>query len=370
MALVAGKTRVYLIFGGRSGEHEVSLMSAKNVMAALDKSKYDVVPIGITKEGQWLLTGDPMKALTEGVEKAGGFPVGLLGDPTHRGLVPVGDGPAPSPTDGPVVFFPVLHGTYGEDGTIQGLLEMANVPYVGCGVLASSVGMDKALAKAVFEQAGLAVAPYKVYSRARWEQHPDQVLDDAEAFFGRYPVFVKPANLGSSVGISKATDRVALATAFQEAARFDRRIVVEMGVDAREIEVSVLGNDAPIASVPGEVIPGSDFYDYQDKYFDDRSSTRIPADLPTDVAEEIRRQAVLAFKAIDGAGMARVDFFLERGTNRILINEVNTIPGFTRISMYPKLWEATGISYAELCDRLIALAVERHADKNRNATSV
>jgi D-alanine-D-alanine ligase len=269
-----------------------------------------------------------------------------------------------------VVFFPVLHGTYGEDGTIQGLLEMANVPYVGCGVLASSVGMDKGIAKMLFERAGLTVAPYKVYLRKEWEATPEAVLDDAEQYFGKYPVFVKPANLGSSVGISKARNREELAAALAEAARFDRRMIIEEGVDAREIELSVLGNDDPVASVPGEIIPGADFYDYKDKYFDGQSASRIPADIPAELAQEIRRQAIVAFKAIDGAGMARCDFFLEKGTNRILINEVNTIPGFTRISMYPKLWEATGISYGDLCDRLIGLALERHADKDRNATSL
>jgi len=348
-------------------------MSAKNVMDALDKQRYEVVPIGITKQGQWLLTGDPMKALTEGVEKAGGFPVGLLGDPTRAELISVGGGPAPDlvgETDAPAVFFPVLHGTYGEDGTIQGLLEMANVPYVGCGVLASAAGMDKGVAKMLFQQAGLEVAPYRVVLRKEWEQEPQAVLDRMEAFFGQYPLFVKPANLGSSVGISKARNREELAAAFVEAARFDRRLVVELGVEAREIEVAVLGNDDPVASIPGEVIPGHEFYDYQDKYYDDRSTTRIPADIPADVSDEIRRQAVMAFKALDGAGMARCDFFLERGTNRVIINEVNTIPGFTRISMYPKMWEAAGVSYTELCDRLVQLALERHADKNRNQTSV
>jgi len=367
---MASKTRVYLIFGGRSGEHEVSLMSATNVMSALDTNKYEVVPIGITKQGQWLLTGDPMKALTEGVESAGGFPVGLLGDPTHKELVSIGAGHSLAPTDAPVVFFPVLHGTYGEDGTIQGLLEMANVPYVGCGVLASSVGMDKGVAKALFQQAGLAVAEYRMVLRKEWESAPERVLDQIESAFGKYPLFVKPANLGSSVGISKAHTRAELAPALTEAARFDRRLIVEEGVDAREIEVSVLGNDEPIASVPGEVIPGGEFYDYNDKYFDDRSSTRIPADISPELIAEFRRQAVTAFQAVDGSGMARCDFFLERATNRIIINEVNTIPGFTRISMYPKLWEATGISYGELCDRLIQLGLDRHADKNRNATSV
>ena len=367
---MAEKIRVYLIFGGRSGEHEVSLMSAKNVMDALDKHTYEIVPIGIAKDGGWLLTGEPMKALTEGVEKAGGFPVGLLGDPTRHELVAVEGGKLPAPAAGPAVYFPVLHGPYGEDGTIQGLLEMANVPYVGCGVLASSVGMDKGIAKDLFRQAGLEMAAYKVYLRRAWERDREAVLADVEATFGKYPVFVKPANLGSSVGISKARNRDELTRAMAEAARFDRRIIVEEGIEAREIEVSVLGNDEPVASLPGEIIPGADFYSYSDKYFDDRSSTRIPADLSPEVAEEIRRQAVVAFKAIDGSGMARCDFFLEKGSNRILINEVNTIPGFTRISMYPKMWEASGLSYSQLCDKLIELALERHADKNRNETSV
>lgn len=347
-------------------------MSAKNVLAALDRQKYEVVPLGITKQGEWLLTGDPMKALTEGVTAAGGTPVTLLGDPTRAELIPL------EPASGlPVaedvertVFFPVLHGTYGEDGTIQGLLEMANVPYVGCGVLASSTAMDKGIAKSLFAQAGLEQPGYKVYLRKDWERNPDSLLDDVEETFGKYPVFVKPCNLGSSVGISKARDRDSLRLALNEAARFDRRVIVEEGVDAREIEVSVLGNDSPIASVPGEVIAGAEFYDYQDKYYSDASQTKIPADLPEEIAEAIRAQAVRAFKAIDGSGLARCDFFLERGTNRILINEVNTMPGFTRISMYPKLWEASGLSYSELCDRLIELAFERHEDKNRNQTSV
>lgn len=370
---MANKTRVYLIFGGRSGEHEVSLMSAKNVMDALDKARYDVVPIGITKEGQWLLSGDPLKSLTEGVAEAGGFPVGLLGDPTRSELVAVGEGPSPLPQNQAerAVFFPVLHGTYGEDGTIQGLLEMANVPYVGCGVLASSAGMDKGVAKMLFAQAGLTVAPYQTLLRKEWESDPEGVLNRLEeAFGGKYPLFVKPANLGSSVGISKARNREELARGLKEAARFDRRLLVEEGVNAREIEVAVLGNDDPVASIPGEVIPGHEFYDYKDKYFDNQSSTRIPADIPAEVTEEVRRQAIIAFKALDGSGMARCDFFLEKGTNRLIINEVNTIPGFTRISMYPKMWEATGISYTQLCDRLIELALERHADKNRNETSV
>jgi D-alanine-D-alanine ligase len=348
-------------------------MSAQNVLAALDRQKYEVVPLGITKQGEWLLSGDPMKALTDGVAAGGGTPVTLLSDPTRAELIPVESSSTLPVVEGApdrTVFFPVLHGTYGEDGTIQGLLEMANVPYVGCGVLASSTAMDKGIAKALFAQAGLEQGAYKVYLRKDWERDSDAILDDAEATFAKYPVFVKPCNLGSSVGISKAKDRDSLRQAIREAARFDRRIIVEESIDAREIEVSVLGNDSPVASVPGEVIAGAEFYDYQDKYFNGNSQTKIPADLPPDLAEAIREQAVRAFRAIDGAGLARCDFFLERGTNRILINEVNTMPGFTRISMYPKMWEAAGLSYSELCDRLIQLAFERHEDKNRNQTSV
>lgn len=347
-------------------------MSAKNVLAALDRQKYEVIPVGITKQGEWLLTGDPMKALTEGVTAGGGLPVTLLTDPSRAELIPLDDsaGLPISETPERVVFFPVLHGTYGEDGTIQGLLEMANVPYVGCGVLASSTAMDKGIAKALFAQAGLDQAGYKVYLRRDWERDAEGLLDDVEAAFAKYPVFVKPCNLGSSVGISKAKDRESLRKAMAEAARFDRRIVVEEGINGREIEVSVLGNDEPVASVPGEIIAGAEFYDYHDKYYNGVAQSQIPADLPVEVAEEIRRQAVIAFKAIDGSGLARCDFFVERGTNRILINEVNTMPGFTRISMYPKMWEAAGLSYRELCDRLIELAFERHADKNRNETSL
>ncbi len=367
---MCAKTRVYLLFGGRSGEHEVSLMSARNVLQALDRNKYEVIPVGITKEGRWLQVGDPLRALTEGVTAAGGFPVGLLGDPAYPDPVPLAEAVKPQEHDGPVVFFPVLHGTYGEDGTIQGLLEMANVPYVGCGVLASSVAMDKGVAKALFRQAGLEVGPYRVYLRRDWELRPEAVRADIAEHLPGFPLFVKPANLGSSVGITKVKRPEELDRALAEAARFDRRIIVEQGIDAREIEVAVLGNDDPIASVAGEVLPAAEFYDYQDKYYSGASETRIPADLPDDLMEEFRRQAVVAFKAIDGSGMARVDFFLERGTNRIFINEVNTIPGFTNISMYPKLWEASGIGYSELLDRLIELALARHADKNRNATSV
>ncbi|BDG61420.1 D-alanine--D-alanine ligase [Caldinitratiruptor microaerophilus] len=367
---------MYLIFGGRSGEHEVSLMSARNVLEAIDKSRYEVIPVGITREGRWIRSGDPLKALLEGVERGGGIPVALLADPGVRDLVPLaspgdaapGVSAARPSGDPPAVFFPVLHGTYGEDGTIQGLLEMAGVPYVGCGVLASAVGMDKAVAKALFAQAGLPVVPHRVFLRPRWEREPGLVAAEAEAAFG-YPCFVKPANLGSSVGVSKPKSRSELEGALAEAFRFDRKVLVEAAVDAREIEVAVLGNDDPVVSVPGEVVPGREFYDYEDKYVEDRARLLIPAPLEPAQAEEARRLALAAYRCIDGAGMARVDLFLERGSGRFYVNEVNTIPGFTRISMFPKLMEASGIPYPELVDRLIQLAIERWRDRQRNAVT-
>ncbi|MHB9059091.1 MAG: D-alanine--D-alanine ligase family protein [Bacillota bacterium] len=376
------KIRVGVVFGGRSGEHEVSLMSAASIINAIDKDRYEVVPIGITRSGKWLLSGDPLRALKSGIEEASGTPLAFLTDPDRPALVrlsqegtalpaPVEGGQAApaagTPLESVDVIFPVLHGTYGEDGTVQGLLELANLPYVGAGVLASSVGMDKAMAKAVWNERGLPIVDYLVYLRRDWEQRPDAVLREIEVKFG-YPVFIKPANLGSSVGISKAHDQGELRKAIDLAARYDRRILAEKAVDAREIECSVLGNDDPVASVPGEVVPCNEFYDYNAKYIDDRSELKIPAELPLGVAAEVKRLAVEAFKAIDGAGMARADFFLERGTNKLYINEVNTIPGFTKISMYPKLWEASGLSYTDLINRLIELAIERHAEKNRSET--
>ncbi len=379
--MLSRKIRVGVVFGGRSGEHEVSLMSASSIINAIDKDRYEVVPIGITRSGKWLLSGDPLKALKSGIEEATGTPLAFLTDPDRPALVrlseegtalpaPVEGGkvaPAGAPLETVDVVFPVLHGTYGEDGTVQGLLELANLPYVGAGVLASSVGMDKAMAKAVWRERGLPIVDYLVYLRRDWEQRPDAVVREIEVKFG-YPVFIKPANLGSSVGISKAHDQEELRKAMALAARYDRRILAEKAVDAREIECSVLGNDDPVASVPGEVVPCNEFYDYNAKYIDDRSELKIPAELPPGVAAEVRRLAVEAFKAIDGAGMARADFFLERGTNKLYINEVNTIPGFTKISMYPKLWEASGLSYTDLINRLIELAIERHAEKNRTET--
>jgi D-alanine-D-alanine ligase len=363
---VPEKLRVGVIFGGRSGEHEVSLRSAHSIINALDKDKYDVVPIGITKQGNWLMAGEAAGLLPEAV-MSGNDHVALIGDPTRQGLVHVNghDSLAAEKLD---VIFPVLHGTYGEDGTIQGLLEMAGVAYVGCGVLASSAGMDKVAMKQLFIAQGLPVGPFSWFLRTAWEKDRETILTRIEAELG-YPAFVKPVNLGSSVGISKAKDRAQLATAIDLAAQYDRKIIVEKGINAREFEISVLGNDEPIASLPGEVIPGAEFYDYNDKYIDNKTRFEIPVKLPPEQIAEIQRLAIRSFHAIDGAGLARVDFFLDRDTNQLLLNEINTLPGFTPISMYPKLWEASGISFAELLDRLIMLAIERHREKSRNLTT-
>jgi len=376
------KLRVGVIFGGQSGEHEVSLVSARSVIAALDPDKYQVVPIGITHAGRWLTSGDPMALLTAGpLAEPGGPSTGSGGGPStgsggdlagpvamgaERELVPGATGQRFPALD---VIFPVLHGPFGEDGTIQGLLELAGVPYVGCGVLASAVGMDKIASKAVFAAAGLPQARYLAFIRREWERAPAEVIARIEGAL-TYPVFVKPANLGSSIGISKARDAGELAAALNEAARYDRRLLVEEGVpNVREIECAVLGNDDPIASVPGEVVPSNEFYDYAAKYIDGKSALLIPAPLPAPLAAQVREMAVRAYKALDASGLARVDFLLNAGTDELFINEANTMPGFTAISMYPKLWEATGLSYAELCDRLIELAVERQRDRARAQTS-
>jgi D-alanine-D-alanine ligase len=353
------------VFGGRSGEHEVSIHSARSVIENLNPRKYKILPIGITKQGTWYAGLDAYKALATEV------PSKLLADNDNSLLQETASQALPSPTlSEPVreqldVIIPVLHGPFGEDGTVQGLFELLNVPYVGAGVLASAVGMDKAMMKAVFAQAGLPQCKYTVYLRHQWDNEPERILHDVEQKLG-YPCFVKPANLGSSVGISKAKDRQSLIDAINEAARYDRKILVEEGVNAREIEVAVLGNDEPQASVAGEIVAKADFYDYNAKYVDGTSDLIIPANLTEDQMNEVREMAVKAYQAIDGSGLSRVDFFLERETGRLLINEINTFPGFTIYSMYPKLWEATGVSYNELLDELIRLAIERHQDKNRN----
>ncbi|HTG74594.1 MAG TPA: D-alanine--D-alanine ligase family protein [Terriglobia bacterium] len=349
------KTRVGVIFGGRSGEHEVSLRSAESVIRSLDPSKYEVVPIAITHEGRWLGTRDAMKLLSPGeaIQAAlkTGEPMAVVPEPQRNGAVDV--------------FFPIVHGTYGEDGTIQGLLELAGVPYVGAGVLGSAVGMDKDVMKRLLREAGLPVGDFWV-TRSR----------DIEAFIGEfgkelpYPVFVKPANLGSSVGITKAHNVGELPAAIAFAAEFDRKIIIEKGIDAREIEISVLGNDELKASIPGEIIPSREFYDYQAKYVDDDSRLIIPAPLSEQQVRQAQDLAIRSFQALDCSGMARVDLFLEKPTGKFLVNEINTLPGFTSISMYPKLWEATGMAYADLVDRLITLAVERHAEKKKLRTKV
>lgn len=372
------KIRVGVIFGGRSSEHEVSLMSARSVMAAMDKTKYEIIPIGITKTGRWLTSGDPMLQLTAGSAAAetpqlpqeAATPEAPDGAPKSEALVAIAgaSSPArPSPISEIDVIFPVLHGPYGEDGTIQGLLELADIPYVGAGVLASAVGMDKVLFKDLMRAHNIPVADYRLVLRSRWEREPEAVMDELEAAFP-YPMFVKPANLGSSVGVTKAHNRAELAAGLAEAAQYDRRLLVERGLDAREIEVSVLGNEDPIASVPGEIIPSREFYDYAAKYLDNASELLIPAPIPPETAERARELALRVYRAVDGAGMARVDFLLERTTGELYVGEINTIPGFTAISMYPKLWEASGIPYSELIDRLIQLALERHAQKQRSRT--
>jgi D-alanine-D-alanine ligase len=348
------KLRVGVLYGGRSGEHEVSLRSARSVVAAFDPMRYDVTLLAIDKQGHWL-AGQDAAALLAAPDNAHAATPGSL-VPQAESLRSLD------------VIFPVLHGPLGEDGTVQGLLELADIPYVGCGVAASAVGMDKATCKAVFAAHGLPQAPYLTLKRLRWQANPEIALDTIEARLP-YPVFVKPANLGSSVGVGKAADRSSLRRALDEAARYDRKLVVEQGIDAREIEVSVLGNDEPVASLPGEVIPSREFYDYTAKYIADDSRLLIPAPLTPEQTAEVQQVAVAAFLAIDGAGMARVDFLLDRHTGQIYLNEVNTIPGFTSISMYPKLWAASGLSFPQLVDRLIELALERHRDKGRSETS-
>ncbi len=391
------KLRVGVLFGGRSGEHEVSLLSAASVLNAIDKKKYDVVPIGITKEGRWLTpshaerllkgdnwasadprhlrAGDPEATSTAAVlAKGEAVVVPPIPGENHSALVPFETSAremhaAANPIDVDVIF-PVLHGTFGEDGTLQGLLELADIPYVGAGVLGSAAGMDKDIMKKLFRDAGLPIVKHVTVLRTAWRTEPKKVRKQMEATL-KYPVFVKPANLGSSVGISKVHDRSELDGAMEEAARFDRKIVIEQGVGgahgkAREIECSVLGNDNPTASVPGEVVPIKEFYDYNAKYLEEGSELIIPAKLPKAKQKEVQRLAVQAFQAVDCAGLARVDFLMDPRTGKVLVNEINTMPGFTSISMYPKLWAASGIEYPELIDRLIQLGMERHVEKKQN----
>jgi D-alanine-D-alanine ligase len=364
------KVRVGVLFGGRSGEHEVSLMSARSVMDALDRDKYEVVAIGIDKEGRWLV-GDVMAALRAEADAATQAAT-LLPDPQAAALMQVVAGPAHAVSLSAVakldVIMPILHGPYGEDGTVQGLLELAGLPYTGAGVVGSAVGMDKAIFKNVMQAQGIPVLPWRLVLASQWQSEPTAVLDELTRTLD-FPMFTKPANLGSSVGISRCDSREAVAHGLNVAAKYDRRIVVEQGIDARELEVSVLGNDRPIASVVGEIRPRRDFYDYVAKYVSNDSELLIPAPLDPPVAEEVRALALRAYRAIDCAGLGRVDLMMDRESERLYMNEINTIPGFTRISMYPKLWEASGISYAELLDRLIALALERYEKKRQLHTS-
>ncbi len=359
------KIKLGLIFGGRSGEHEVSLNSARSVYAAVNKDKYDVTLIGITKTGQWLLSDDAITALTADSTHGAAM---LLPDPTEKALLKVStDADVATRSVTPLteldVVFPVMHGTFGEDGAIQGLFEMADLAYVGSGVVGSAVGMDKSIFKAVMQANNIPVLPYVNTTRTALNADAAQVMAEIEGAL-TYPVFIKPANLGSSVGISKASNAAELEAGLIEAARWDRRIVIEQGVDAREIEVSVLGNDEPIASIAGEIAPKRDFYDYEAKYVSDDSDLIIPAELSEADMQSMRALAVDAYKAIDCAGLSRVDFLMDRNTDEVWINEINTLPGFTSISMYPKLWAASGIEYSELIDKLIELALERKQDRD------
>ena len=387
------KLRVGILFGGRSGEHEVSLLSAASVVNAIDKSKYEVVPIGITKEGRWL-TAQHAERLLHGEEheerhlRAGdpeatpGAAVLATGEDV---LVPPVPETALAPLQGHAaeggrssaievdVIFPVLHGTFGEDGTIQGLLELADIAYVGAGVLGSAAGMDKDVMKRLFAAAGLPIVKHVTLLRSQWEDDPKGVRKLVEKKL-KYPVFVKPANLGSSVGITKAHDRKELGPCLEEAAKFDRKLIVEEGVGgakhkARELECSVLGNDRPEASIVGEVVPGKEFYDYEAKYLSEGSQLHIPAKITKKEMKQVQEMAVRAFQAVDGCGLSRVDFLMDPKSRKIFVNEINTMPGFTSISMYPKLWAASGVEYPQLIDRLIRLGLERHADKKRNKYS-
>jgi D-alanine-D-alanine ligase len=375
---VTKKIRLGVLFGGRSGEHEVSLTSAAAVMRALDPEKYEVVPVGITREGRWRVGPKAFGLLTEAAgEDAAqrtaplqtvleeGRAVTPSVDPTSPKLLPLAKlSPVPGARPEVDVIFPVLHGTFGEDGTIQGLLELADVPYVGAGVLASSTGMDKDVMRRLFRDAGLPVVPWELVLRTDWEHDPAGVRKRIEKR-RHYPFFVKPANLGSSVGITKVHKPAELEAALDLAAQYDRKILVEKALHAREIECAVLGNDNPQASVPGEIIPVNEFYDYEAKYIKEGSELVIPARLSPRQRKRVQELAVQAFKAIDCAGMGRVDFLLDRKSGKIFVLEINTIPGFTPISMYPKLWEASGIPYSKLLDRLVELALERHRDKTR-----
>jgi D-alanine-D-alanine ligase len=363
------KIRVGVLFGGRSAEHEVSLVSATSIIHALDKKKYEVIPIGITKEGKWVSSPDALELVKDGKNLKKVSENILLPNPKYRGLVRLNPKSNIQHQKSFDVIFPVLHGTFGEDGTIQGLLELSGIAYVGAGVLGSAVGMDKIITKQLCEQAGIPITPYVWFLKRNFHANKKKIISDIEKKL-RYPLFVKPANSGSSVGISKVHDRKELIHGIELAIQYDRKILIEKGIEhAREIEVSLLGNDDPLVSVPGEIVSSNEFYDYDAKYVDGKSHAIIPAELPASVVKKIQQFAVRGFKAIDCAGMARVDFLTTRNFNKIYLNEINTIPGFTSISMYPKLWEASGISYPHLLERLIELALERHREKQSLKTT-
>ena len=352
---------ICFIFGGRSTEHEVSLTSAVGIFPQFNRNKFNVTPVKVTLEGEWRALDSTDMVTADKAASGRGRRV-LLGDPSVKGLIDPASGET-IPVD---VVFPILHGTYGEDGALQGALAMANLPVVGCGILGSALGFDKILMKQVFIQNDLQTPDFIWFLRKKWKEDREAILRGINQMVG-YPCFVKPANTGSSVGVGKAKDEASLIRAIDHACRFDRKILVEKGVNAREIECAVLGNDAPEASILGEVIPSNEFYDYDAKYHDARSQTLIPADLPEDTAKRIRFLAVHAFKSLDCAGMARVDFLVDRESLEIYINELNTLPGFTPISMYPKLWEATGVPYPDLLERLVDLAMERFGDLNQTS---
>jgi D-alanine-D-alanine ligase len=370
------RLRIGVLFGGRSTEHEVSILSAQSIIAAMDPQRFEAVPLYIDKNGRWLVGGSLKRLVSE---DAASEYVYLPPDPTQHALVPAQDGrESPSALAGegrggglpPLdVVFPVFHGLNGEDGTIQGVLELANLPYVGAGVLGSALGLDKIYMKRAFAAAGLPIVDHLPITRRQYEQDPNAFLALVEERLG-YPCFSKFANSGSSVGTTKAHNRAELVAGLRLASSFDRKLLVERAVDARELEVSVLGNDEPDASVVGEIVPAHEFYDYDAKYLDEGSRLLIPAAIDAGLAEDVRALALRAFQAVDAAGMARVDFFMERKTDRVLVNELNTIPGFTRISMYPKLWEASGLSYPKLIERLVDLAIERFNDKQRSQTAI
>lgn len=372
------KIRVGILYGGKSGEHQVSVSTAYSVIRSFDFDRYEIVPFYITQRGEWrslgLLTApvkDKQSLLVDGPGTSAIAPFFGQGDRTvsiaSAGSRAVATGREPDGSSGGApldVVLPLLHGTFGEDGTVQGLLEMANVPYVGAGVLASAVGMDKVVMKKMFAAEGLPQCVYRYFTKTEWLANQEEHIVEIEVALG-YPCFVKPANLGSSVGISKASNREELLKAVELALRYDRKVIVEEFVEAREIEVGILGNESPRASVCGEIVSSNEFYDYHAKYIDGKSAMIIPADLPEELSERIRAMAVQAFKAIDGSGLSRVDFFLRKSDGAVLLNEINTMPGFTPFSMYPMLWQESGLSYSELLDELIRLALERHEERNR-----